>query len=71
MILSRLKRALEKMEASKRHLPSSTFGKAISYALSHWDLLTKYVANGHIEIDNNGVLGATLTSNPKIALKKQ
>jgi hypothetical protein len=58
MILSRLKRALEKMEASQRHLPSSTFGKAINYTLSHWKLLTKYVANGRIEIDNNGVENA-------------
>ncbi len=49
MILNRLKRALEKMEDSKRHLPSSTLGKAINYTLSHWDLLTKYVANGRIE----------------------
>jgi len=49
MILNRLKRALENMEASQRHLPSSTFGKAISYTLSHWELLTKYVANGRIE----------------------
>jgi len=37
------------MEDSKRHLPSSTLGKAINYTLSHWDLLTKYVANGRIE----------------------
>lgn len=58
MILNRLKRALENMEASQRHLPSSTFGKAISYTLSHWELLTKYVANGRIEIDNNGVENA-------------
>jgi len=58
MILSRLKRALEKMESSQRHLPSSTFGKAINYTLSHWELLTKYVANGRIEIDNNGVENA-------------
>jgi transposase len=58
MVLNCLKRALEKMEASQRHLPSSTFGKAISYTLSHWELLTKYVANGRIEIDNNGVENA-------------
>jgi hypothetical protein len=49
MILNRLKRALEKMEASQRHLPSSTFGEAINSTLSHWELLTKYVANGRIE----------------------
>jgi hypothetical protein len=49
MVLNRLKRALEKMEASQRHLPSSTFGKAISYTLSNWELLTKYVVNGRIK----------------------
>jgi transposase len=58
MVLNRLKRALENMEASQRHLPLSTFGKAISYTLTHWKLLTKYVANGRIEIDNNGVENA-------------
>jgi hypothetical protein len=57
-ILSRLKRALEKMEASQKHLPSSAFGKAINYTLSHWGLLTKYVANVRIGIDNNGVENA-------------
>jgi transposase len=58
MVLNCLKRALEKMEASQRHLPLSTFGKAINYTLSHFELLTKYVANGRIEIDNNGVENA-------------
>jgi hypothetical protein len=46
------------MEASQRHLPSSTFGKAISYTLSNWESLIKYVSNGRIEIDNNGVENA-------------
>ena len=58
MVLNRLKRALENMEASQRHLPSITFGKAISYTLSHWEILTKPVANGRSEIDNNGVENA-------------
>ena len=58
MVLNRLKRALEKMEASQRHLPSSTFGKAINYTLSNWESLIKYVSNGRIEIDNNGVENA-------------
>jgi hypothetical protein len=26
---------------------------AIRYALSRWDALTRYVEDGHIEIDNN------------------
>ena len=58
MVLNRLKRALEKMEASQRHLPSSAFGKAISYTLSNWESLIKYVSNGRIEVDNNGVENA-------------
>lgn len=49
MVLNRLKRALEKMEASQRNLPSSAFGKAISYTLSNWESLIKYVSNGRIE----------------------
>ena len=61
MVLNRLKRSLEKMEASQRHLPSSTFGKAINYTLSHWELLTKYVANGRIEPERSA------GSQPKVA----
>ena len=58
MVLNRLKRALENMESSRRHLPASSFGQAISYTLSNWESLIKYVGNGRVEIDNNGVENA-------------
>ncbi len=48
MELNCLKRALEKLEASEMHLPSTKFGKAINYNLTHWNLLTKFFANGRI-----------------------
>lgn len=34
-------------------LPKSALGKAITYALNHWEYLTRYVDNGEAEIDNN------------------
>ena len=37
------------MESSRRHLPASSFGQAISYTLSNWETLIKYVGNGRIE----------------------
>ena len=46
------------MESSRRHLPASSFGQAISYTLSNWESLIKYVGNGRVEIDNNGVENA-------------
>lgn len=30
-------------------------GQAIQYSLRHWNLLTNYLKDGHIEIDNNAV----------------
>ena len=37
------------------YLPASSFGQAISYTLSNWESLIKYVGNGRVEVDNNGV----------------
>ena len=34
-------------------LPKSPWGKAVRYALGHWDRLTRYVEDGRVEIDNN------------------
>ena len=42
----------------ERYLPRSQMGKAVHYALSHWDKLIKYCGDGKIEIDNNGVENA-------------
>jgi transposase len=36
-----------------RHLPSSKFGDAISYALGQWEGFERYLRNGVLEIDNN------------------
>ena len=33
--------------------PKSAIGKAIAYALNHWEHLTRYVDHGEAEIDNN------------------
>jgi transposase len=34
-------------------LPKSSLGKAIAYALNHWEYLIKYIDHGEAEIDNN------------------
>ena len=39
-------------------LPKSLIGKAVSYALKLWPRLVKYVDDGSIPIDNNGVENA-------------
>ena len=35
--------------------PTSLLGKAISYTVNQWPRLSRYVENGHVEIDNNAV----------------
>ncbi len=42
----------------KEGLPKSPWGKAVSYTLMRWEKLTRYVEDGHIEIDNNLVENA-------------
>jgi hypothetical protein len=39
-------------------LPKSNFGKAIAYALDHWEALNLYLEHGTFEIDNNLVENA-------------
>jgi transposase len=56
MILHRLKRVLDRKW--RQPLPSSRIGKAMAYAMSNWDLLTRYVEDGRLEIDNNRVENA-------------
>jgi transposase len=34
-------------------LPKNPLGKAINYSLKHWPALTRYLANGMLDIDNN------------------
>jgi transposase len=50
-ILARLRLALERVRC--RVLPQSLLGQAIDYALRRWETLTRYVADGRLEIDNN------------------
>jgi hypothetical protein len=57
-ILNRIKRTLEKISHSGRHLPKSCFGQAMAYTLENWNKLTLYATNGRIEIDNNLVENA-------------
>lgn len=34
-------------------LPKSSIGQAIAYTVGLWNRLTRYIENGHVEIDNN------------------
>ena len=53
MILRRIRIAL--LRIRPRHLPQSAMGKAITYTLDQWPALTRFLADGQIEIDNNRV----------------
>ena len=50
-VLSRLHRAMKLVR--RRTLPQGLLGQALDYALARWDSLTRYVADGAVEIDNN------------------
>jgi transposase len=52
-IITRIHRALLRLQATKRHLPQSLMGKAIDYSLNNWPMLLVYLEDGRIEIDNN------------------
>lgn len=55
-ILARLEKAFQRLKP--RHLPKSRMGKAIQYALGQWKQLLKYLSDGRLQIDNNGVENA-------------
>lgn len=56
MIINRIGKALRiKLPG---HLPRSQMGKAIPYALGHWEQLNRYLEDGRIEIDTNLVENA-------------
>jgi hypothetical protein len=44
---------LERWQSTRRFLPQSSIGKAVSYALGQWDSLEVYLQDAQIEIDNN------------------
>ena len=50
-ILDRLETFLR--EQHDLALPKSQYGKAIGYALNHWEQLRRFTENGMLEIDNN------------------
>jgi transposase len=52
-ILERLHSRLKQLLEERSHLPQSLTGRAVKYALGQWELLTKYVEDGRVEIDNN------------------
>ena len=58
MITTRIHRAITRMKRSGRHLPKSAMGRATDYALTIWPMLTVYLEDGRIEIDNNPVENA-------------
>jgi transposase len=57
-IIRRIRRALEQWRKTRRFLPQSSMGKAISYALGQWESLEIYLQDAQIEIDNNLVENA-------------
>jgi transposase len=54
----RIHRVLQRWSMTRRFLPKSTMGKAVSYALSQWESLVVYLKEPRIEIDNNLVENA-------------
>jgi transposase len=58
MITKRIHRALTRMKLKGQHLPQSAMGKAIDYTLTLWPMLTVYLEDGQVEIDNNPVENA-------------
>jgi transposase len=57
-IMNRIYKAISQMKERRRHLPESSMGKAIDYALEQWPLLSAYLEDGRLEIDNNLVENA-------------
>jgi transposase len=58
MITERIHKAITRLKLSRRHLPRSAMGRAIDYTLTMWPMLTVYLEEGRIEIDNNPVENA-------------
>lgn len=54
----RIHRVLQRWYITRRFLPKSTMGQAISYALGQWESLQIYLHEPKIEIDNNLVENA-------------
>jgi transposase len=50
-VLARLHRAMGLVR--RKTLPQGLLGQAIDYTLKRWDALTRFIADGSLEIDNN------------------
>jgi len=57
-IHQRIHRAMVRLKATNHYLPQSLMGLAIDYTLSQWAMLSVYLADGRVEIDNNLVENA-------------
>jgi len=42
----------------KKVLPKDSIAKAMAYCINRWDMLSEYLMDGHLEIDNNLVENA-------------
>jgi len=58
LICTRIHRVLQRWYLTRRFLPKSTMGKALSYALAQWESLEVYLKEPGIEIDTNLVENA-------------
>jgi transposase len=57
-VFERLHKVLTLFKNSGRYLPQSAFGLAIDYALSNWQMLSLFLQDPRVEIDNNLVENA-------------
>lgn len=57
-IINRIKHMLVYWKKQQNFLPKSNSGKAIDYALNHWDKLEVYLNHGQVAIDNNHIENA-------------
>lgn len=54
-ILDRLKLWLLEKKADKSITPDSPIGRAVTYAINHWEFLYEFMKDGKLLLDNNGV----------------
>ena len=52
-VMERVKVRLEELQRSRKHLPQSLTGKALSYALNQWCKLGMFLCHGRVQMDNN------------------
>jgi transposase len=57
-IMERIKARLDALHASRKHLPRSLTGEAITYARNQWEKLRVFLRDGRVQVDNNLVENA-------------